>query len=373
MLSVQIEGDTWDTWKTASVSASLDTNSSQFQFTTSHPGPVNFPFRAGQAVRIYSGPHIVMDGFIEKLGVSMSTAGHIVNIAGRDKLGDLVDSSLPDSVKSIAGSFSLLELCQMVIRALGPAIRVIDKSHGYATKKHTAQKTSKQTQKCMDFLVEFAAIAQCYLISSSTGDLIIYRAPGEHSGCSLNHFEDSSLNNVITSEINVSTDQRFNQYKLKTQANAASSSSGGAIFSEPVPDSAISSFGIATDPEIRVSRITEIITEESMGMGSLTDRAHEEANLRRARGSTYTASLIGALNEKDEPWQIGTLSTVTDVFAGISGEMLIKSVKISADLKGEKTSLELVPPDAFASVEQRRKPRRRKKDKDDDLFNIGGE
>ena len=84
------------------------------------------PFKGGESCRVLVSDEPVLTGFIEVVEVSYDGSDHILNVSGRDKTGDLLDSSL-DQFDDIRGDeLSLKQVIESVISHLGLSITVTD-------------------------------------------------------------------------------------------------------------------------------------------------------------------------------------------------------------------------------------------------------
>ena len=101
------------------------------------------------------------------------------------------------------------------------------------------------------------------------------------------------------------------------------------------------------DSDIRAGRQFVIVAENAGS--NLLDRAKWEANVRKARGRVYGATVDGFYNETGELWQVNKLVQVVDEFVDINSRMLINSVNFSANIYGGKnTTLSLVEKNAYS-------------------------
>lgn len=358
MLEIRHNGIPYTMWESATFTRSLDTNCGQFSITSSNPFNPTYPLRIGDRVQIIINGISVINGFVDKIVASGSMGGHRLNIAGRDKVSDLIDSSVPDSVKSIKGPISLKAMAERVIAALGAGIKVIDETGGIESFGADDLQAAECGQKCMDFLVSFARKRQVYLITNGNGDLVLFKPRGQKVKTQLLHRQNGASNNVKTAELVLDVSARFAKYVVRSQSNTAA---------DPFADydaKSVSVTGTALDPEIRSSRYFEIQGEQSMTASEGTERAKEESNLRRAKGLTYTANLHGDSQDDGSPWDIGYLVDAFDDYNGVRGELLMFSVSTSIDMtQGSETTIGCSPPDAYrAKSKPSRKTKRKSKE-----------
>lgn len=359
MLEIRHNGIAYTMWESATFNRSLDNNCGQFSITSSNPFNATYPLRIGDRVQIIVNGISVINGFIDKITASGDMEGHRLNVAGRDKVSDLIDSSVPDSVKSISGPISLKAMAERIIAALGAGIKVLDETGGIESFGADDLQAAESGQKCMDFLVSFARKRQCYLITNGNGDLVIFKPRGQKVRTQLLHLHDGANNNVKTAELDLDISARFNKYVVRTQSNTAADPSAG------YNAQAVSVTGSAIDPEIRTSRYLEIQGEQAMSASEGTKRANEESNLRRAKGLTYTATLHGDSQNDGSPWDIGFLVDAFDDYNGVRGELLMFAIATSVDISsGSVTTIGCSPADAYRAIAKPSRKTRRKSKED---------
>ena len=287
MLEIRHNGRAYTLWESATFRRSLDTNCGEFSFVSSNPFNSSYPLRIGDRIQCIVNGRSVINGFIDKITASGDINGHRLNIQGRDKVSDLIDSSVPDSVKSISGPISLKSMAERIISALGANIKVIDDTGGIDEFGAGDLQAAQSGQGCMDFLVSFARKRQVYLITNGDGDLVIFKPRGQKLGTPLIHRQENPSNNVKSASLDIDISGRFNQYVVRSQNNFASDPFAG------YDQSSVAVTGNSEDDEIRSSRRLEIQAEEAMTAAECEQRADEESNLRRAKGLRYSATLVG--------------------------------------------------------------------------------
>lgn len=353
---IQISGQTFTQWETANVSRSLDDASGKFSFTNSSLAPADFPVRCGDPVRILVNGNPIITGYVDSASASGSNESHTITVSGRDTTSDLIDSSIPDSVKNITGPIFLRELCERVISALGANIQVTDTTVllGFI---EDAQLDATDGDSCMEFLMNYARKEQVYLIPDGRGRLQIFRPGGTRASSPLIHLRDSRNNNVKQWRNKINYASRFRNYICRSQDNV------GFDESADYGEEGTARTGQITDNTIRTGRLIEIKAEESMTDAQCLERAKEEANLRRVRSTEYTAVLAGSIDAQGSLWSIGDLVEVQDDFADLRGDYLVRSVEYSIGIsQGTETLITIAPIDAY-TVQGQVTPANRRKSK----------
>src|SRR3546814_13663329 len=97
-----------------------------------------------------------------------------------------------------------------------------------------------------------------------------------------------------------------------------------------------------------------IIADEQADTATLKKRAAWEATVRAGRSQTVTLTAQGWRDPAGAIWSPDLVVPVSASWLGIDADLLLVSVQymLSAD-EGSKTSLTLMPPQAFSSEERR--------------------
>lgn len=350
---ISINSKVFGNWKTAEVTRTLDESTGKFRFTSTDTSLLQYPVRAGDAVQILIDGQPVLTGFCEVVTSAEAMGSHDITVAGRDNTCDIIDSSMPDAVKSLTGPLSMKALAEKVIAALGANIKVVDaikkikkpNADGSFSEVDGIEKFSKDEplgaasgKRCMVYLTSFARKRQVYLITDGTGQLIIFRPSETKLQGSL-----TSGRNIKSSNVTYNHAQRFNQHIVRAQADLldiATSILDGDPFNVQ---------GTAIDKQIRPSRHFEIQAEETMSKSEADNRAVEELNIRKARSEVYTAIVANnPLRSEKLLWDIGQLVKVDDESVGIQGFYIIRSVSHKTDRQGGTlTTLTMAPPEAY--------------------------
>jgi len=341
MFEISVNGQIFTNFKTAQLTRTIDENSGKFQFSSSNVIPANYPVRAGDSVQILINGQPKLTGFCDTLESSVNQGTDTITVAGRDNTCDLIDSSMPDSVKSIQGPLSLRDLCVKVISALGANIGVINLVSDIEDFSELDFFGADAGKNCMTFLTDFARKRQVYLTSDGNGNLIIFRpAEAIQPGTIVNERVNTE-NNVISSSVRFDHSQRFNKYSARSQDNFGADPNADYV-------EGVDRKGEEIDDQIRSSRFIEIQPEESMSELETNNRAVEELNIRRGRSTAYTAVIAGLERSPGILWDIGQLTKVNDDFSGMQGIYLTRSVNYSVDNStGTVTKLVFAPPETY--------------------------
>ncbi len=340
-LEISVNGQTFDNWKTTKLARTIDENAGKFQFSSSNVIPANYPVRAGDAVQILINGQARLTGFCDVVESSVEDGIDTITVSGRDNTADLVDSSMPDSVKSIEGPLSMLDLVAKVIAALGANIGVTQSAPTIDEFSELDLFIADAGRNCIEFLTDFARKRQVYLIPDGDGNLDIFRPPEVLLAGVLINRRNASGNNIISSSVRFDHSQRYGRYSSRGQFNFGADPDADY-------DIGVDVQGEATDDKIRSSRFLEVQPEESMDFTETTDRAVEELNIRLARSTSYTAIVAGLERSANVLWDLGQLTKIDDAFSGMKGVFIVRAVAYSVDAaRGTRTTLTMAPPEAY--------------------------
>jgi len=343
---LEVNGESFEFFSNLSVTRSIETLSGTFNFQATIRKGNTFPIKSGDACRVFLDDVSVIDGFAEKVSSKGSSVEHSINVSGRDKTADLVDSSVVKNL-TFQGAISLKRIIENVLTDLGlSGVSVIDESGGIPDFTAQDREAGGIGVNAFDFLGKYARKRQVLLTTNGSGNIIITRGGGQLIDTALLHqLNGTSSNNVLNYEVTYDESKRFYEYKVKSQLNPSIGMNDG---SSTTPKVLVDQSGMAIDSGIRKSRKLTLNAESSSSNTVSKNRALIEANLRRARAKTYRAAVQGfSINPKEGLWRPNLLVRIVDDFAQVDAQMLIRSVNYNQSLSGSITTLEFVVKDAY--------------------------
>ncbi len=315
----------------ATVMKSMDSLSAGFRFRTDKIMDIE----SGENISIMIGnSEVVKDGVVDISNiVEDKTGGRVENISGRDIAADLIDSSVPDELKKMKPGISLENMVKRMLKHIDLDIDVVNEVEGLKEFKSDELVVAESGTKMFEFISEYARKRGVYF-KIENGKIIIYRIEDIENP----EFEFISGKNIKSCEVTNSQEKRYNTYICKSQAQT------GYSYSE----NSVSRIGIATDDDIRESRILEFTAEENMSSNECKQRAEEEANIRRARSFEYTVTVAGH-EQNGSVYNIGKTAKIKDAQKKISGVFLIKDITFSTSKReGDTSRIILTDPDAYS-------------------------
>lgn len=349
-MRIEVDGIEYGNFVGASTVLRLDALSSTFAFEATSKDGLPLPFKLGQACKVVVDGDSVLSGFIELINVEGDSTSHKIDVQGRDKLGDLLDSTLGtgSGVSDIRPPVSLANAIRRVISHLGiQNVNVVDRVRPalFSTAEDLA--APEPGQNAFEFIEKLARKRQVLLTSDADGNVVIDSGSGVEVGASLQHLIGDDTNNVSSYSVSYDSTGRFNVYKSVSQMNVIPINLAGIVGVNTIISQG--SDRAEVDSAIRVGR-QHVLVSESMSSGSEDQRrAKWEKKIRAARGKVYAAVVSGYRNQTGNLWAINEIVTVEDEFADISAKMLVNSVTfVLGKDGGSTTSLSLIERNAYS-------------------------
>ena len=349
-MRLQVNGVEYGNFVQASAEIQLDALANQFSFEASSKKANPLPFRGGESCTVLVDGATVITGTIEIVNVDGGAEGHTIRVQGRDRTGDLIDSSI--GVLSDIRPRSLKELIEKVIEHLNPTvsakkrIQVIDLANLDDFNPAEDLASGEPGENAFDFIEAFARKRQVLLTSNALGDVVITASSQKEIAATIQNRVGDSTNNVLSYSVSYDETGRFREYASSSQLNLIPLNEAGTT-----PNSEIVSQGsdnVVLDTDIRKGRRLFIPSESMFSTNEGEKRARWEANIRKARGRVYSAVVHGYRNQTGDLWRPNTLVKVNDEYAGIRATMLINSTTFALNEgTGRTTSLGLVERNAY--------------------------
>lgn len=346
-MRVEVDGQRFDHFLGGFVEVAIDQLARRFEFTAATRGVGDIPFRPGQAAAIWIGEERVLSGWIERIEVGIDERGEeiVYTISGRDKMADVVDSNVDG-----LGEFhsTIARAADAVLRFLGIDASVIDLSASASRPFSGTAELAKPdpSETAADFLWGVASRRQILLTSDGDGNLVLMNGDPEPIDARLTNRVDGAGNNLTGFRLESDHSKRFATYRVVAQPNVAASAFDGIDLDG---DGVTAIIAEHRDPAIRSSRRKTIAGESTYAAADARSRARWEANLARADGFVYTATIPSWYDSSGALWRLNTAPTVEDEFAGIASRLMISHLRFALTSEGETTTLVLRRLDAYAA------------------------
>lgn len=298
------------------------------------------PIKIKDSVAIYIDDDLVLTGFVEVLNVVYDASSHIIEIAGRDKACDLIDSSAtPNSYNNIT---TITKLIEKALKDNGFSDLKVSKSPSSLDDSlEDGEKIQVELgETIFGFLDRYAKKAQVLITTDNEGNLLITREGSETANSDLISLKGNAKNNIFSANMSLNTSDRFNEISIF--ANDTNTS---------FDKTTVNQNAVAYDADIRETRKIIILPQETSQAKILKQSAQWQVNVRRAKGITYQCTVVNFRDENEEGnlWQVNSLVNVIDDKCGLDSQFLISAVSFSKSLEGSFTAIKLVNKGCFSN------------------------
>lgn len=330
-------GIIYDGWTTVRIGRSLNQLAANFSIALIDKWKeqrLPWFLKPGVKLVVKIGSFPVINGFIDRLDVSISNNERRIEITGRDQTGDLVDSSAPTEPAEFK-NVSILTLAQKF--CLPFAIPVFaDVNILPPFPKFTV----KQGETIFEMLQRAANLRGLLLLSDELGNL---RITNRSSAASLTVSPTPLVQgaNIIFAKASYDNSERFQTYIAKGQSEG-----NDLIFGLNVT----SPIGTSIDGGITRPRQKTVIADGSTDFAGAQKRANWENTVRAAKSIDISVTVQGWQQFPGGPlWQINQLVNVDIGYLGVqTTQLLISSLQFTKSLSdGTITVLNLTRRDAY--------------------------
>ncbi|HAT7513539.1 TPA: phage tail protein [Kluyvera ascorbata] len=346
MLTVQ--GQQWDGWTEMSITRSLDAIAGEFDLTVTTQWSEAAPrtIKEGLACTVDIGSDIVLTGYIDDFIPSYDAENVSIRVMGRDKTGDLVDSSVVHK----SGQWKGVRLEQLAREIAQPyGISVISETD---TGDSFPSVVLEQGETGFELLDRLAKQRGVLLTSNASGNLVITRASKRRASVALVLGE-----NILAARGRFSWRERASQYIVK-----GSSSAGGSTWDDQ-PAKIIGGRQVSIDDnEINRYRPKILVNEDSLTVGGASTRGDWYKARMMGEANTTEITVAGWRENGDTGplWQPNILTDIRDPVQNLDTTWLIKTVTFSEGDGGRISVLALVPPESLDLPETKAKGKGKK-------------
>ena len=242
-------------------------------FLTGNLGTLQNDLKVQDKVKIYIDDTLLISGFIEDLSIAYSADSHSISIAGRDKTGDLIDSSIIQKSYSQRGFVKLIE---MVLKDNGhTSISVINDVANLSNLEANEIIKTEKGDSIATFLDRYAKKLQVLLITNEDGNLVITREGADLAIGALISEIKGYNNNILSANISVNTNERFRYIEVYSQSS-----------NDDYTASSVNQSAIAIDSVIRDTR------RKRVTMSTATKKLKTTKNMTTRRKTTTMTTLF---------------------------------------------------------------------------------
>ncbi len=396
-VSVEIDGKTFETFKSVNIDTDLDTFGFAFDLEINIPNQESDINTQGKAIKINIDGETLVTGFIEKQTISTTRDSTSIIINGRDKPCDFIDSRVSNKVFSTPIGFETLLKKLLVItgyEVVAPnkkiglqtelGVNQIAVVNEYGDIENFANSEGigfSKDESAYELIQRLADKRRLVLGTNGDGNIVIRKIGQKITSTILQRYKiqgvNTTANNIQTSTIVRDDSKRYYEYKIvssSTSTNPNNEDWQSAV--DNLKDNKVQYSGVFYDNEIRPTR-KFIDYVANLTNSQCQERAEWECNIRRAKAFEYRCRIFGfrqnlnTVISKNPLWEINSLVYIFDEVCNVEGEFLVKSIKYSKSLSGTFCDLVLVNPLAYTDSVFEIKAKAGKKKKKSPMFWLG--
>lgn len=336
-VALVIGGRAWTGWTGVSIDRGIDSLCGSFRLEMTAREKTGLPpvtFQPGDAAQVVLGGKPLITGYADAREWGIEAEAVRLAISGRDKAADLIDCSALNKPGSWRGA-KLEAIASELAAPFGVPI-----SFRADTGKPLARFALQQGETAWAAIERLARYRGLILFSDGLGGVVV---GNPDSGLRAGRIAEGD--NALSIDERRDDSQRFSQYVIKGQASGSDERNGAAVAQVK---------GEARDAGVARYRPMLVIGEEQSDQDSLKKRAEWEAVTRAARAQTVTAQLPGWFAVAGGAvWEPGARAELVSETLGLSGDRLIERVSLTRDSEGTRTTLTLVPPEAWTQLAEK--------------------
>lgn len=318
-VQLRVSGRLFGGWKSARVVRSIESFAGVFELELGGGATI---VEDEVCTLLYNGVPLVT-GFVEATEESISSGDHSLRVSGRDRTGDLLDSSylgppwafarapVERVAATIAAPFGVSVALQPGVTAEVPQRVAVDPG-----------------ETAYEVIERVCRLAAVLPTATATGGILLTRAGAVRAATAL-----VLGRNVLSLSVSRNRSGLFARYVVRGQEADSHRAASAEARDVTVPRSA---------------RALLVRPEGAVTIRTARTRAQWEVAVRRGRATRATASVLGWAQEDGTLWEPNRLVRVDAAKLRLPGEMLIVecTYELSAQA-GLTTSLSLALPDAF--------------------------
>lgn len=294
------------------------------------------PIKVQDEVSVFIDDTLVMTGRVEDLTVNYNPTGHTISVSGRDKTGDLIDSSV---IQKQYKERNFARLLRLVLDDNGySGIKIQNNLPTPAILPSDEVVRTEPSDTIFSFLDKYAQRLQVLMLTDALGNIVLATEGDEGVGGALISQKNGENNNIVSANFQVSSRDRFRFVEVFAQ-------SGNSTFSK----NSVSQKGSYEDSQITTNRRKIIVAGKATQKNMLDQLAEWNVTVRRARGQRYDCQVVGYYTGRDNGrlWEINKVVPVWDDKADLDGQYLIQGVKYTKSLQGSFTEISVVELGSF--------------------------
>lgn len=333
-LVLTVNGKRYGGWKEATVTRGIEAVAGGFDLQVSERWAGQdqpWPIQEEDACALALEGQKVISGYVEKRAITFDAQQHQFAVSGRDKTGDLVDSSAVLSDYEFHNQ-DALSIAKAVAAPFGIAVT---QQAGLALPPPPVLQSVNPGDTAYEVIERACRQAGLLPVSDGQGGLLLTRAGSQRAVTAL-----VQGGNILEAKADFDATGRFRTYLVTAQAPGTDENWGAKTADIE---------GRATDPAVRRAARVLLIRSETNGTPEYSEqRAAWEAAVRAGRAATFQVTVQGWTQEDGSLWPVNALVPLRSDFLGMDGDVLITQATYTlSDRSGTRTTLSLKRADAF--------------------------
>lgn len=334
-VTLTVNGTRYGGWKEARVTRGIQAIAGGFQLAVSDRWAGQeepWPILEEDACQLSLEDTPVISGYVDARSLMLGANEHTFAVTGRDKTGQLVDSSAVLDAWEFYG-IPIEALAKIVAAPFGIPVRL---QSGVQLPTAPVKLSINPGDLAFDVIERACRQIGMLPVSDGQGGLILTRAGSTRAKTALVEGE-----NILNGAVNYDRTARFHRYVVTAQHPGTDE-----FFGAGVSDVEAS----ATDNNVRLtSRVLLIRSETAATQEHAQQRANWEATVRAARAASFQVTVQGWTQDDGSLWPINAIVPLRSPSLGVNADMLIVQADHSvSDRDGTKTVLTLQSADAYA-------------------------
>jgi prophage tail gpP-like protein len=329
VVTLNIGGASYEGWESVHVELSMENLSGSFalQLTDQSGGTAN-AIKPNDPCTVLINGQLVITGYVDKVTPSFDATSHKIMVTGRDKAGDLVDSSvihksgqwknkkIDEIIKDVASPFGI----NVDNKTESKTLETFNLDQG-ATAFETIQKLAKRG----NFLA----------VSDGKGGLLLTREATEMMGVPLIEGQ-----NILAANCDYDASKKHSEYHVKGQKQGKDEDKVKKITQNK---------SMVTNDFVNRYRPLLIIHEGQADESAVKERARWEAKIRNSKATKAEITVQG-WDSGAGLWGINRLTMVESNWLGIHDMMLITNVSFTLDENGELAVISLAQQGSYSKA-----------------------
>ena len=374
-LVLRIQGTDYGGWTSVRVRRSVEEAASAWACEVSERWPGQsqpWPIKPLDACEVLLDGQRVLTGWVDVYAPAFDAHTHRVEVRGRSRTADAVDSSIEIDSGQLQG-LTVQQIAERVLKPLGITVRYD------APVNDTVPDLQVQPGETPHALLERLCRMQGVLVTDDPDGHLVLTRPG--AGRASGKLVQGQ--NIVAASAELDWTNRASTYITRAHnrnpddapdwdpeaagdgedAGAGDGGDDGGDGDTGTPgtnDTLVSPSGSATDPAVTRTRVVILYGEHVMDAKQAALRAEYEKRRRIGQSQRARVTVQGWTQPDGTLWRAGDTVPITAPWLGVDFSLVIAAVEFVKDDSGTRTELELTPSGAFmasaAEMDQAAKP-----------------